>query len=584
MKKQITVRGGALGALLFCLLLSGGLLTADNPGAQNPVPTLVPPTLVPPVDTGLIDALPSESAVARIQRDGKVRVGILYNEPPFGELSARGDVFGFDADLARAMGEAWGVEVELVQVTRQTAIDTLKKGDVDMLLAAQIHRRELDNEVEFSQTYFPGNEMLMVRQGDGATVLGHMDGRKVGVVMGTRGEQAVSEWLARTGLNVTVQQYLTLDQAISALLASEVDGIVENQVRLTRVLSDQSLARFVDEPVSPEPYAVAMRRQDVNMRNLVNRTLQYLVDTGKMNEMHQTHFAGAAYPLDKFTMWGGLGEDAPTPSQFGTDIPFPQYVLPRLQNESVLHVAGVVDLPDDADDAQKHLDQVNRAVIEAIAARWGMRVEYVPNSVDNALDLVASGQADLAVGVQPDWSWADRVDFTDYYLLHGDRLLVAKDSPIEGFNDMRGDVVGLLASEPGVEDRVKAILDDLRVRASTFMILRDEDALYGMQVENNYHAVFGDSLKLIPMVQANPDDVRLTINNENGGWYSRQYISFAVPRNDIDFRLLVEYTLQEVSRDGTLGSVLAPVMLSEDIQPLDIWPGSSEYLGYHLAG
>ena len=49
---------------------------------QDSAPTLVPPTPVPVQDSGLGDALPSESAVARIQRDSKVRVGTLYNAPP----------------------------------------------------------------------------------------------------------------------------------------------------------------------------------------------------------------------------------------------------------------------------------------------------------------------------------------------------------------------------------------------------------------------------------------------------------------------------------------------------------------------
>ena len=62
-------------------------------------------------------------------RDGKVRVGMLYNEPPFGEYNIRGEETGFDADLARAMAEAWGVQVEFQQVTRQTGIDMVTSGD-----------------------------------------------------------------------------------------------------------------------------------------------------------------------------------------------------------------------------------------------------------------------------------------------------------------------------------------------------------------------------------------------------------------------------------------------------------------------
>jgi hypothetical protein len=57
-----------------------------------------------------------------------------------------------------------------------------------------------------------------------------------------------------------------------------------------------------------------------------------------------------------------------------------------------------------------------------------------------------------------------------------------------------------------------------------------------------------------------------------------------VPRNDLDFRLLVEYTLQELVKDGTLGTLLHPVMLPDEIPAFDVWPGPSEYFGMSLAG
>lgn len=583
--------GALVCGLLFSLVYSTSLLVSGSPTEQNvnqnpeqnPVPTLVPPTLVPTVESGMIDALPSESAVARIQRDSQVRVGILYNEPPFGELNIRGEVSGFDADLARAMGEAWGVEVEFVQVTRQTAIDVLRNGNIDMLLAAQPHRRELDDDVEFSQTYYPGNQMMLVRNDDGATVLGHMENRVVGVVLGTRGEQAVADWLGRSGLPVTVRQYLTIDQALSALLAQEVDGVVENRLRLERAIREPELVRFVEEPVSPEPYAIAIRRQDVNMRNLVNRTLQYLYEGGKLNEIHQANFDAAAYPGD-IPVWSGLGEDAPNPSQFATDIPFPaQYVVPRLQNDRILRVAGVADLPDDADESQRRIDALNRSVIEAMAARWGMGVEYIDNSVDNALELVATGQADIAVGIEPTWDWADRVDFTDSYMMHGKRLMVLADNPATGFSDLRGELIGYFASEPESDEEMTQAAEEARSLITPVIIVNEEDAAFGMMVQDNWHAVYGDSLKLLAHLQANPNDVRLVTNEINDGWWTRHYLALATPRNDIDFRLLVEYTLQEIQRDGTLTSLLQPVMLPDDIPTFDIWPGPSDYLGFNLA-
>lgn len=570
---------------LIVLCLCGLIFVVLPISAQDTVPTLVPPTLVPTPATSVIDALPSESAVARILRDAKVRVGILYNAAPFGLLNIRGEVSGMDADIARSLAEAWGVEVEFVQVTRQTALDMLTQGNVDFLAAAQVHHRRLDDQVEFSHTYYQGGQALMVRNDDGAAVLAHMDGRKVGVVKGTPAQEAVAAWQERTGINITVIEYLTIDQGLTALVAQEIDGLVGSIIQL-RALLQPGVVKILDEIVMPEPYAIAMRRQDVSLRNLVNRSLQHLAQNSRLNEIYQANFPGSTYPPGLIATWENLGDDAPKPDQFPPEITIPQqYVIPRIQGGQPVRVAGLPNAPaEDAVESEKRLYALNRGVVEALVGRWGGTVEFVPDSAANALDLVASGQADLAVGVRPDWAWADRVDFTSAYFLHGDRLLVEKDGREESFNELRGGFwVGVFGSEPGAADKVNQLASSVNTSVNIFTMVREQDVPSYILEEENADVAFGDSLKLIPHVQALPDEFRLAIRCPNcDPWYSRINVAFAVPRNDIDFRLLVEYTLQELHQDGTLDTLLQPVMLPEDRLKFDVWPGDSTYMGFAL--
>jgi ABC-type amino acid transport substrate-binding protein len=564
--------------LLLLLLLLAGWQTGD------PVPTLVPPTLVPPPDSGLSDALITESAVVRIQADGRVRVGTLYNAPPFGLLNIRGDVAGFDADLARSLAEAWGVEVEFVQVTRQTALDMLRQGEVDLLAAALVRHRSLEGSVEFSQTYYRGSQAVMVRQDDGASGPGHLADRKLGVVIGTRSEVAVAEWQTRHGINVTVETFFTLEQGLVALVNSEIDGLVSSRIQLREILQPGT-TRILDEPLTAEPYAIAVRRQDVSLRDLVNRTLQFLARNGRLAEIYDANFPGSTYPPGLIPVWDDLGEDAPRPDQFSTAITYPNlYVIPRLQDGQPLRVAGLPDLPDDAPESERRLHELNRAVAERLAARWGVGVEFLPNSAANALDLVVNGEADMAIGVQPGWSWADRVDFTTPYLLHGDRLMVKRNQDYESFNDLRGGRwVGIFASEPGSADQVNALAKSINSAVNIYTMLREQDVPFYLLEDQNADVAFGDSLKLIPHSQNFPDDFRLTTRCPNcDPWYTREYVGLAVPRNDLDFRLLVEYTLQEMAQDGTFTQLWQPVMLPEDQLEFEIWPGPTEYLGFNL--
>ncbi len=566
--------------LLLVWVLPWPLSAQDVPA----VPTLVPPTPLPPSNQTVQDALITESTATTIQSLGQVRIGMLYSEPPFGELNIRGEVEGYDAALGRQLAEAWGVDPVFLQVTRQTAQDMLLSGQVDLLIAAQVHRRDLDDRFEFSLPYYRGDQAMMVRFEDAAQSLPEMANRRVGVVLGTDSEQAVGFWQRRENITANMQTFLTLDQAMVALVNNEVDGVVDKRYRLRdRVQPD--VTRVLEDVVQPEPYAVVMRRQDINMRNLVDHTLQYLASTGTLPDVYSEYFPSRPFPADMIPVWANVGDAAPTPAQYAGSVGYPQqYAIPRIQSNGTVRIAGIAVPGDDAPLAQRRLYDANIRLIEALAGRWGVKAELLPNTTSDPIAFVERGEADLALGVQPDWAQANRVDFTSTYLVRGKRMLVEQRDDYNSFGQLRGKWVGVFADEPDSEPLINELAASANVRQiNIFSITREEDAAYEMLVENNIDVIFGDSIRLLPHLEANPDSLKFSTRCQAcDPWYTRQYLGIAVPRNDIDFRLLVEYTLQELWLDGTLGTAMAPVTIPGEQISFEVYPGDSDYAGFNL--
>jgi len=576
-------------SILFAaaIMLTGVLLVSAQD--VSPAPTLVRPTLVPTVPPQSIDTLPGESAISRLVADGQVRVGILYNEPPFGELNIRGDTSGFDADLARALGEAWGVTTVLSQVTRQTGVDQVLAGEIDLLIAAQPHLRELDGLIEFSEAYYPSEQVMVVRDGDAAQALPEMAGRTVGYILGTRSETALQYWTARTGVTVTPVQFVNQDQALTALTGGTIDGLIANRVHMQRAVTEPGIIRMLAEPVMREPFAIGMRRQDANLRALVDRTLHFFDTSGRLNEIHRANFSDVDYPPNAIIPWLNVGESAPTAADAPSNVPFPsQYVVPRLQAERTLRVAGIRDVPPDAPESVRRLDAVHRSLINEIARRWNVTVVYVPDDGTSPVDQVANGQADLAVGVQPDWNLADRVDFSEPYLMHGYQLLFETSAGINGFGDLRGKAVGIFSDEPDADEVLRAQAEAARAIVNdVYQLANESDVAFAIlaATDLNLTAVLADSIRLLPHQQNNPDTLSfLTDANGRPVFFTRNYLALATPRNDVDFSLLLDYTLQEMLLEGVLQSMMAPVSLPDAIPEVEIWPGPSSYLGFDLAG
>lgn len=548
--------------LCLCWVLP---LAAQAPTRQPPTPV---PQSAPPQDAS---TQPTESVVNRIQNNGVVRVGVLFNEPPFSELSVRGDIAGYDVDVARALANAWGVEAEFVQVTRQNGVQRLRADEIDLLMGAQVHRRNQDARLEFSHTYRISGQMLMVRADDPARSLFNMANRRVGYALGTPGEAALQGYVEASGVPVSMQPLLLLDAGLRGLFSGDLDGIVGRREHLLRLSAEYLDAiRLLDEPVQVEPIAIGLRRQDAPLRNLVNRTLQHLLANETLPDLHEAYFPGEEFPFDALPLWANIGEAAPTPAQYAGNIPYPQRTaISRILNGESIRVATASNIP-----GQERVSDFHNTLLNELSRRWGVTIERVGG---DPLAQIESGNAEIGLGLQPDWNAAGRVDFTQPYLLHGERLLVPESSNIRSFNDLRGLWIAVLDSEG--RQRAQGWADSVDV---TVNILESSEQTAAANVVefNNANVIYGDSLALIGMIAQYPGQLRLTER-----WYSRDYMALAVPHNDIEFRLLVDYTLQELVRDGTLDQLLRGVIPpGSDLPEFDVWPGPSSYFGLTLAG
>ena len=524
-----------------------------------PANTLVPPTPLPTL-TPTPYAVANASALVSIQNTRTLRVGTLYNAEPFSWLDETGEVQGFEADVMRAIGIELGIDVEFIQVTRHNAERYLFGEQVDVLIGQQIHSRDRESLVDFAHPYYVDYEMMVVQSAAAYTDLQQLAGLPISVEIGSRSENALREWMLRSGATYDVRTYYTESDALDALALGEVEGMVGELSSLRRAGRQQM--RLLETPVMDEPYAITVRRGDVNLRNLLNRSLQRLKASGRLDQIFESWFSGEA--IDYHTLvpvYELLYEDERTLDEFNTDIPVPETpVLGRLASGQTLRVAGLRVYDEDAPAQVRIANDLNRALLDEMASRWNIQVEYIPNSTQNAVDLVANGLADLAVGVNPRWDGADRVEYSLPYIQHSDRLMIPANSSVQTFGDMLGTTwwIGYFADDALDAELISKYAEHYGVGQNIknlFAIQREEDAIYSMVTEDNLDAIFGDSLRLLALKReySNPNAVTL-LDTTYGDLLP---ITFATPRADADFRTLVDFTLQDMARDGTYQALWA---------------------------
>ena len=551
--------------LAFCL---GAAALAQ---AATPVPTLAVPTLLPVARRPEAENRPEQSALADIIAEQVFRVGVLYNDPPYSELTWQGELAGFDIELLRAIAEAWGVEIAFVQVTRMNAIDALQAGDVHALASALLQYRGYENELEFTQHYLVGHQAILLRAESHLQAPSDLNGVKTGFVLGTRADAALGLWRERAGITPERRHFLTLDRAFAALMLGEIDALVAEEQSLVRVAGEEiQQARILDEPLLREPHAFAVRRHDAPLRQLLNRTIQHLAETQEIELLQREYFPDMPRNDDSVVVWQHVGDEV-APDRFSPEIRLPaQSTLARLQRSEPLRVAGL-----EADAAQ--VSALNRALVTEMARRWGVPVADSAVGAADGLQLLRQGRVDLVASLKLDWQLAKGSDFSMPYLLQGDRLMVPARSQFAGFYDLRNRIIAVMLGDDSAWQRAQAWADSINISIRRFdTTLRG--AAQTLLEFNNANAVYANSLQLVDHLNANPDTLKLTER-----WYSRDYYAFALAENDPGFRQLVNYTLQELIRDGSLARMTGGLLLGDDLPDFGITPGSSQFAGFELA-
>ena len=451
------------------------------------------------------------------------------------------------------------------------ARDALKAGEVHALASAMLHYRGYENELEFTQRYLVGHQAVMVRADSPLQAPADLAGVNTGVVMGTRAEMALDLWRERTAIAPATRQFLTLDRAFAALTLGEIDALVAEEQSLVRVAGEEfQLARLLDEPLLREPHAFAVRRHDAPLRRLLNRTIQRLAATQKIELLQREYFPDLPRDEGAIVVWQGVGEAASS-AQFSPELraPAPSALL-RLRGGEPLRVAGLA-----ADAAP--LTALNRALVAELARRWAVTVADTSASAEEGLQLLRQGAVDMVAGSKLDWEKADDIDFSMPYLLQGDRLMVPARSQIAGFYDLRNRIVAVMLGDDSAWQRAQVWADSINMTIRRFdTTLRG--AAQTLLDFNNANAVYANSLLLVDHLDANPDTLKLTDR-----WYSRDYYAFALGYNDPDFRQLVNYTLQEMMLDGSLARMTGGLLLGDNLPDFGITPGSSQFAGWNLA-
>lgn len=222
-----------------------------------------------------------QSTWQRVKDSGVLRVGLDPTYPPF-EFADAESVQGIDVDLAKAIATELGLEASFTYFGYDGLYDALGTEQVDVLISALVAEPARTRDFVYSDGYVNSGLVLVSRAEIPLTDASELVGKTVSVELGAAGHVEATAW-QRQNPDMTISPRESSDQALSAVVDSEVDAALVDNIT-ARLFAGQS--RDVDlnlAPVSDEPYVMVVRREDGQLLRQLNRALDSVRTRGQLN-------------------------------------------------------------------------------------------------------------------------------------------------------------------------------------------------------------------------------------------------------------------------------------------------------------
>ncbi|STO30695.1 Arginine-binding extracellular protein ArtP precursor [Fusobacterium necrogenes] len=216
----------------------------------------------------------------------KLYVGTNAEFEPF-EYLQNGEIVGFDVDLMEEIAKITGKEIIWKNIAFDGLLPALQTKKIDVIIAGMTATEERKKFVNFSQTYYESNQMMLInKENPVVKSFDELKGHHVGVVLGYTGDIAVSEIEG-----VKVHRYNGTSEAIMALKAQKVEVVVLDSEPAKNYAKQNPELELINTDVAKEEYAIAVRKTDEALVEDIDKALVELKANGTYDKLIKKYFS-----------------------------------------------------------------------------------------------------------------------------------------------------------------------------------------------------------------------------------------------------------------------------------------------------
>ena len=277
MKKNVLVLAAAVCMAAALTACGSSNSTAETTAAA--AETTTADTAAGSTDTAADTAADTSAAEETEGAGGKIVMVTNAEFPPY-EYHENNTIVGIDADIARAIADQMGMELEIQDMAFDSLIPAIQSGKADFAAAGMTVNEERLRNVDFTETYAEAAQVIIVKEGSAIAAPADLTGKKIGVQTGTTGDIYADDVE-----NAEVQRFNKVIEAVMALTQDKLEAVIIDREPAKVFVKENEGLKILDEAFTEEEYAIAIKKGNTELLEKMNAAIKELKESGELQKI-----------------------------------------------------------------------------------------------------------------------------------------------------------------------------------------------------------------------------------------------------------------------------------------------------------
>jgi ABC-type amino acid transport substrate-binding protein len=207
--------------------------------------------------------------------EGKLTMSTNAQFPPYEMTTDDGGFEGIDVEIATAIAEKLGLELDILDMDFDSALLAVQQGKSDIVMAGVTVNEDRQLVMDFTDSYATGVQVIIVKEGSDVTI-DNMGEGLIGTQRGTTGNIYCTDDYGEEH----VMAYDDGFTAVQALMNGQVDCVVIDNAPAQEFVKNNAGLTILDTEYANEDYAIGLNKGNTALLDAINTALNELISDG----------------------------------------------------------------------------------------------------------------------------------------------------------------------------------------------------------------------------------------------------------------------------------------------------------------